>query len=178
MVTQHYRWDFVGLSTDTKPTPANSEKVVDGSTYYEADTSKLYVYCKNNWYEKTAGGVQTFDFSEIYTLGLNALNESGETYVENVDITEEQYKYVLNNIKQSKFAIAYEKAEVEEGLYTVITMLSDSTYKGAYDEEWNIVIPISDGIYTFTGNKFTDGDENIYYTLSVYQDTFVVEGNE
>lgn len=57
MVTDnHYRWDFIGLSTDEKPTPANSEKVVDGSTYYCADTSTLYVYCRDRWYEKSETG--------------------------------------------------------------------------------------------------------------------------
>lgn len=56
MVAQHYRWDFIGLSTDTKPTPATSEKVVDGSTFYCSDNSKLYVFCKDTWYEKTATG--------------------------------------------------------------------------------------------------------------------------
>lgn len=57
MVTNtHYRWDFIGLSTDTKPTPATSEKVVDGSTFYCADNSKLYVYCQNDWYERKALG--------------------------------------------------------------------------------------------------------------------------
>lgn len=57
MVAQHYRWDFVGLSTDVKPTPETSEKVVDGSTFYCSDTSKLYVYCTDNWYErKPLGG--------------------------------------------------------------------------------------------------------------------------
>lgn len=53
MVTDnHYRWDFIGLSTDSKPTPATSEKVVDGSTFYCSDTSKLYVFCKDTWYER------------------------------------------------------------------------------------------------------------------------------
>lgn len=67
MVTEnHYRWDFIGLSTDSKPTPATSEKVVDGSTFYCADNSKLYVFCGNQWYEKTAtggggGGDYTFE---------------------------------------------------------------------------------------------------------------------
>lgn len=56
MVTQHYRWDFIGLSTDPKPTPETSEKVVDGSTFYESDTSKLYVFCQTEWYEKEATG--------------------------------------------------------------------------------------------------------------------------
>ena len=55
MVAQHFRWDFYGLSTDTKP-DATNPKVADGSTYYEADTSKLYVWYKDQWYEKTATG--------------------------------------------------------------------------------------------------------------------------
>lgn len=53
---QYIRWDFLGLSTDTKPTPTTSEDVTDGSTYYEVDTSKLYVYYGNNWYEKESTG--------------------------------------------------------------------------------------------------------------------------
>lgn len=47
------RWDFIGLSTDSKPT-ATSNKVVDGSTFYEADTSKLYIWVNDQWYEKTS----------------------------------------------------------------------------------------------------------------------------
>lgn len=69
MVTDnHYRWDFIGLSTDDKPTPATSEKVVDGSTFYCSDTSKLYVYCKDNWYERKplggGGGGTTYTAGE------------------------------------------------------------------------------------------------------------------
>ena len=56
MVTQHYRWDFIGLSTDEKPTPATSEKVVDGSTFYCSDNSKLYVFYNDTWYERKALG--------------------------------------------------------------------------------------------------------------------------
>ena len=52
------RWDFIGLSTDTKPTPQASANVVDGSTYLEADTSKLFFWTKDRWYEKTSN-VQT-----------------------------------------------------------------------------------------------------------------------
>lgn len=55
MVDHKYRWDFIGLSTDSKPT-ASSPRVVNGSTYYEADTSKAYVWYKDQWYEKTATG--------------------------------------------------------------------------------------------------------------------------
>ena len=51
------RWDFIGLSSDSKPTATNP-KVVDGSTFYEADTSKLYFWTKDRWYNKTSD-VQT-----------------------------------------------------------------------------------------------------------------------
>ena len=56
MVAQRYRWDFIGLSTDEKPTASTSPKVTDGSTYYCSDNSKLYVWYKNQWYERKALG--------------------------------------------------------------------------------------------------------------------------
>ena len=70
MVTDnHYRWDFIGLSTDTKPTPETSPKVVNGSTYYCSDTSKLYVWYKDQWYERKplggGGGGGTDDFDQL-----------------------------------------------------------------------------------------------------------------
>lgn len=64
MVDKHFRWDFIGLSTDVKPTPATSSKVVNGSTYYTSDNSKLYVWYKDQWYEKTVSGGGT-----TYTAG-------------------------------------------------------------------------------------------------------------
>lgn len=47
------RWDFIGLSTEAKPTTA-TKRVVDGSTFYEADTSKLFIFVQGEWYEKTS----------------------------------------------------------------------------------------------------------------------------
>lgn len=59
MDTQQFsRWDFIGLSSDVKPTPATSSKVVDGSTYFVADKSELYFWTKDKWYKKTSD-VQT-----------------------------------------------------------------------------------------------------------------------
>lgn len=55
MVKQHYRWDFIGLSTDNKPT-ADNVKVTEGSTFYESDTSKYYIWHKDRWYEKVVEG--------------------------------------------------------------------------------------------------------------------------
>lgn len=68
MVAQKYRWDFIGLSTDEKPTASTSPKVVDGSTYYCSDTSKLYVWCKDQWYERKALGGGTSDFVTLTQL--------------------------------------------------------------------------------------------------------------
>ena len=52
-IQQKTRWDFIGLSTDSKPTVTDS-KVTNGSTFYEADTSKLYFWTDGTWYEKTS----------------------------------------------------------------------------------------------------------------------------
>lgn len=86
MVTnEHYRWDFIGLSTDTKPTPATSEKVVDGSTFYCSDTSKLYVYCRDNWYErKSLGGGGT-----SYTAG-NGIDITDDAISVDTDVIQEK----------------------------------------------------------------------------------------
>lgn len=54
---QKTRWDFIGLSGESKPT-ADHPKVCDGSTFFEADTSKLYFWYKDQWYNKTSD-VQT-----------------------------------------------------------------------------------------------------------------------
>lgn len=82
MVTDNkYRWDFIGLSTDAKPTPANSDRVVDGSTFYCSDTSKLYVFCKNQWYEKEAtGGGTTYTAGANITIADGVISATDTTY--------------------------------------------------------------------------------------------------
>lgn len=77
MVKQHYRWDFIGLSTDTKPIPTDSENVVDGSTYFCSDTSKLYVFCKDQWYERKAlgnGGGGSYTQGDGITISGNEIS--------------------------------------------------------------------------------------------------------
>lgn len=46
------RYDFVGLSTESKPDNTN-ERVINGSTFYEVDTSKLFIYYNGTWYEQS-----------------------------------------------------------------------------------------------------------------------------
>ena len=40
-------WNLVGLSTDDKP-----DEIKNGSTFYEVDTSTLYIYYEGVWYEQ------------------------------------------------------------------------------------------------------------------------------
>lgn len=120
MVTNnHYRWDFIGLSTDVKPTPATSEKVVDGSTFYCSDTSKLYVYCKDNWYErKPLGG----GGGGSYTAG-NGIDITNDTI--SVDTTVVQEKLTAgSNITIEDNVIS---ATGGGGSVTVVQTAGDST---------------------------------------------------
>lgn len=97
MVAQHYRWDFIGLSTDVKPTPATSEKVVDGSTFYCSDNSKLYVYCKNQWYEKTAtgGGGGSYTAGDGIDITNDVISATNTGQVR--ELTTDDYNYPANN---------------------------------------------------------------------------------
>lgn len=45
MADVKYRKDFIGLSTDTKPT----NDVIIGSTFYETDTKAGYIYDGAEW---------------------------------------------------------------------------------------------------------------------------------
>lgn len=129
MVTNdHYRWDFIGLSTDTKPTPATSEKVVDGSTFYCSDTSKLYVYCQDDWYERKplGGGGGT-----SYTAG-NGIDITDDTI--SVDTTVIQEKLTAgSNITIEDGTISATGSSVNvvqtTGTSTTDVMSQDATTK-------------------------------------------------
>jgi len=92
----HYRWDFIGLSTDSKPTPAESPKVVDGSTYYESDTSKLYVFYKDTWYEKTASGGGS-DITVVQTTGQSTTDVMSQKAVTDIIGDVETALNIINN---------------------------------------------------------------------------------
>jgi len=85
MVTDnHYRWDFIQLADEPKPTPATSPKVANGSTLYTSDDSKLYVWYENQWYEKVStggGGIPTTVIDTIW-FGTQAEYDAIETKAE------------------------------------------------------------------------------------------------
>lgn len=49
MQTYEFRYDYLGLSTESKPSVS---KVPDGCTFYEVDTSSLYIKYGEQWYEQ------------------------------------------------------------------------------------------------------------------------------
>lgn len=100
MVSQKYRWDFIGLSTDEKPTSETSDKVVNGSTYYCSDTSKLYVYCDGTWYERKplgGGGGGTSNFDQL----TNRPKYNGSEMTSSTDIPEVKTYTAGSNISIS-----------------------------------------------------------------------------
>ena len=123
MVAQKYRWDFVGLSTDVKPTPATSDKVVDGSTFYESDTSKLYVYCKDNWYERKAlgGGGGGGGVTPVQTTGTSTTDVMSQNATSSMVFadpgTDSKVKIGAGASARSDLSIAIGTTATDNGAY-------------------------------------------------------------
>ncbi|MBO7715528.1 MAG: hypothetical protein J6S85_18340 [Methanobrevibacter sp.] len=177
MVAQHYRWDFIGLSTDTKPTPETSPKVVDGSTFYCSDTSKLYVFCKDTWYEKTVsggGGGTTYtagegiditgnviSSSEILTLNYADYNPNDD--MEPVKIFPE---WLLENGVKAGQLLRIKPASEEVAQPMFFNMGVDENGNPAY-REYDAVIPAA--IFTVSLNNMIEvNDSYQYLTLTQF----------
>lgn len=170
MVEQKYRWDFIGLSTDSKPT-ASSPRVVNGSTYYEADTSKAYVWYNDQWYEKivTGGGggssvnvVQTTGDSvtdvmsqKATTDGINAAKGTAR------ELTEADYNYPTDNPTSVALWL------LEPGLYT---KSQDATVK------ISTIYSLGKTEVALVGKKGSYGIPVIVYTPKVTTDAGVSYG--
>lgn len=66
-----YRFDYLRLSSEDKPEP-----VVDGSSLYEVDTQKLYIYYKGTW----------------YLQGEDVTENSNERTLEKIEVNTEEKK--------------------------------------------------------------------------------------
>lgn len=148
MVTQHYRWDFIGLSTDTKPTPETSEKVVDGSTFYCSDTSKLYIFCKNNWYERKALGGGGGGGDEAVKL-LTSADVTGKDGDDN-DI-----------IEVWKLPAGVYRYETNDNFYIVFSMIEEGGIYIQSDEYADDCLIISGGI----ANESESPDYTVFSSL-------------
>lgn len=94
-----HRWDFIGLSTDVKPTASTSKRVVDGSTFYESDTSKYYIWYTDRWYERKplGGGGDTVYFDDIVNRpSYDGVEMTSETNIPEVptEFTEDEWGYL------------------------------------------------------------------------------------
>ena len=53
-----YTKQYIGLSTDTKPTQEASslkDGVNNGDTFFVADEGKTYIFCDGDWYDMATG---------------------------------------------------------------------------------------------------------------------------
>lgn len=94
---QRYRWDFIGLSTDVKPTKATSLKVTNGSTYYESNTSKLYVWYDDQWYERKPLGGGGSTINVVQTTGQSTTDVMSQKAVTDIIGNVEAALNVINN---------------------------------------------------------------------------------
>ena len=133
MVTEnHYRWDFIGLSTDNKPTPSDSQKVVNGSTFYCSDNSKLYIWYKNQWYERKPLGGGGGGGGGSYTAG------------EGIDITDDTIS-VDTTVIQEKLT-AGDNITISDNTISA----TDTTYTAGSN------ISISDGVISATDTTYSN----------------------
>lgn len=184
MVAQHYRWDFYGLSTDTKP-DATNEKVANGSTYYEANTSKLYVWYNERWYEKTGGsyelpvasaetlgGVKVGDGLSITEAGvLSASGGGGGGGF--TTLTSDNYNYPENNPNSVGLWL------LDAGTYYVDNSSSLDTRVRVYSSDNGMyyncsyfeVIPLPQSSYILINvyGNFSSGDGDGYYGFRQYK---------
>lgn len=120
MVDNYYRWDFVGLSTDEKPTPEDSELVTDGSTYYCSDTSKLYIWYKDQWYEKSGSGG-----GATYTAG-NGLTLTGTEFSVNTSTIATQDDLTTGLATKQDTLTAGDNITITSGVISATTVTVDS----------------------------------------------------
>lgn len=65
---QRLKWNFKGLSTDPKPTPEESYKVTNGSTFFCVDTSEFYIFLDGQWWLQKKGGGGVSDYTQLSNL--------------------------------------------------------------------------------------------------------------
>lgn len=181
MVANHYRWDFIGLSTDTKPT-AENPKVTDGSTYYESNTSKLYVWFKDRWYEKTVegggGGGADSGITLLTQADVTGQDPDGTDVIElwkipsgiyRYNITENDTYYIVGNMQYDNendsyyvdfqfdrdgIVVVYHESNLSS--YTVISTESTISFNNVNDNGYTNP-DLIDTNYPFEG---TDGTFN------------------
>lgn len=89
---QRLKWNFKGLSTDTKPTPEESYKVTNGSTYFCVDTSELYIFLDGQWWLQKKGGGGVSDYTQLSNLPqINGVTLTGDKTAQELGL--QKYKH-------------------------------------------------------------------------------------
>ena len=129
-----YRWDFMGLSTEDKPTKATSENVTDGSTYYEVDTSKLYVFYGSEWYEKQSTGGGGGGDNDFIKLEVTVNADTQKVYL-NKTAAEILAYYEADKFLGSTFLIPADTLIYAQVCYGLLVKQGDEYFLSAYTKD-------------------------------------------
>lgn len=84
---QRLKWNFKGLSTDPKPTPEETYKVTNGSTFFCVDTSELYIFLDGQWWLQKKGGGGVSDYTQLSNLPqINGVTLIGDKTAEELGL--------------------------------------------------------------------------------------------
>lgn len=169
----HVRWDFIGLSTDEKPTPEINDQVVNGSTFYCCDNSKLYIFYEGNWFEK----LLTYDGSYILPtasdtilggikVGDNLSIDADGVLSSEADLTNYYDKDEIDKIVANLSLIRIEIVEElpATGQSNVIYFVKQDEQSNIYDQYYY------DNRWVLIGN--TEIDLSNYYTKTEADEKF------
>ena len=92
---QRLKWNFKGLSTDTKPMPEDSYKVTNGSTYFCVDTSEFYIFLDGQWWLQKKGGGGVSDYTQLSNLpSINGVELIGNKTSEELHINKPETQII------------------------------------------------------------------------------------
>lgn len=159
-MVNHYRWDFIGLSTDDKPTADTSEKVTDGSTFYCSDNSKLYVWYQDQWYEKlgTGGGGGGEEATLIY---ISFSNDDTVTLYSDVEkTTTVSIGDVIDGIEDGKIYVLTQSDGTDSNIYNIIKVHNYPTA----EPYAKYGLTFFNGAYFYTIDTYTRSDSTLNIT--------------
>ena len=162
------RYDYLGLSSDEKPT----KKAVNGSTFYETDSSKFFIFYDGIWYEQqvkkgpdvnnqditiTENGVYTADsgytgFGEV-TVDTPEINNQDKEITENGVFTADEGFSGLGQVTVNTPEINNQDKEIiHNGSYS-----ADDGYTGLGTVTVNV--PLSESVDGSSMNIFVQEEE-------------------
>ena len=140
--------DFIGLSDEDKPTT----NIGDGSTFYEVDTGKFYIYYKGEWYKQ--GEEQSVDFRLVDVNTQEELSDGDTIRVTDLGIDYSIVLYSDNEISSDLISCSSSNTSITTIEY--IPVPEEDTICGVFmlhpDNNGNCTVTLTIGTKTFTFN--------------------------